>query len=381
MKIPTYFKKYLLSRKWIYHTAMWKNHLIASGYIIPASRVKEELDKAPELINENIKNAIRKPIIGIVKEQNFSSPDFVYTRASWLRYERFCKSNDVEYKFIDIMRSDWIEQCDKVDIVLWHTASSPSIQHIAESKIYILEKEMNKTCFPSFHEVWQYEDKIRANYLYELHNIQSIPTFTTNDYAEAVNKIKEFDYPVISKIDTGSGSKGVEKIKSPKIAKRIINKIFQNGRNCYWQYVKQKDYIYFQQFISDATYDLRIMIVDNKAFGYFRYPQKGDFKASGSGIVIKKEIPLDAILMAIEIKNKLKCQQLGIDLLYSEKAKKYYVIETSTFNQIDTPRQLEINGIAGYYDISDQKNITFKEGEFWIQELALNDIIETWLLK
>ena len=69
---------------------------------------------------------------------------------------------------------------------------------------------------------------------------------------------------------------------------------------------------------------------------------------------------------------------MGVDLLYSNKDKKYYIIETSLFNQIDTPEQLVIDGVPGYYDISDIDNIKFKEGRFWIQELILRDIILEW---
>ena len=72
---------------------------------------------------------------------------------------------------------------------------------------------------------------------------------------------------------------------------------------------------------------------------------------------------------------------MGVDMLYSEKHKKYYIIETSLFNQIDTPVQLEIDGVPGYYDISDKNNITFREGKFWVQELVLRDVIEEWQTK
>ena len=114
------------------------------------------------------------------------------------------------------------------------------------------------------------------------------------------------------------------------------------------------------------------------AFGYYRYPKKGDFKASGSGIFEKKAIPLDALKLAIEIRNKLQSRQLGVDLLYSEKHSQYFIIETSLFNQIDSPIQLEVNSKPGYYDISDINKIYFKEGRFWIQELTLRNIVIQW---
>src|SRR5690606_3227628 len=119
-------------------------------------------------------------------------------------------------------------------------------------------------------------------------------------------------------------------------------------------------------------------LVGDMAFGYYRYPNKGDFRASGSGNIEKKAIPEDALRLAIGVRNKLNSRQMGVDLLYSEKTKQYYIIETSLFNQIDTAEQLGIDGVPGYYDISNINNISFKEGKFWMQELVLRNVIIEW---
>jgi glutathione synthase/RimK-type ligase-like ATP-grasp enzyme len=360
-------------------TSWWRKRLLRKRVLVEYEEAIEILSQAPELISEKIRNSKIKPTVGIVKDGPFFD-NFVHPKASWLRYERYLKNNKIAYKFIDILKSNWIEACKTVDIIVWHTYSSPSTQYLAESKIYILERILNKTCFPSFHEVWQYEDKIRANWLYEIYKIPSIPTSITNSKEEAIKIISNAEFPIISKLNTGSGSMGVEKIDNPKQALRIVNKIFSTGRNTYWKYIKQKDYFYCQEFIKDAGYDLRIMIVGNKAFGYFRYPNKGDFKASGSGKLTKKEIPEVALKIAIDVKNKLDSRLMAIDMLYSTKLKQYFIIETSLFNQIDTAEQLVVNGVPGYYDITDMNNIEFKEGRFWIQELLLESILNSWLL-
>ena len=145
-------------------------------------------------------------------------------------------------------------------------------------------------------------------------------------------------------------------------------------------YLRQKDYFFIQDFVPDATYDLRIIIVGNKAFGYYRYPDKGDFRASGAGNYEKKELPENAVRLAIDIKNKLNSRLLGVDFLYSSSLQQYFVIETSLFNQIDTPEQLVVDGVAGYYDISSDKMV-FKEGKFWIQELLMQLLVENWCVE
>ena len=320
--------------------------------------------------------------IGIVKDSNFyESKGLVSPRASWLRYERFCINNGIRYGFYDIYRSDWIEQAAQYDIIVWQTDSNPAEQHIAESKIYVLEHVLKKECFPSFHEVWQYEDKCRENYLYSALDIPSIPTVVTNSLDEALHCIDTADYPFIYKDYIGTGSREVVKIDSRSRARKLVYRIFMKGKKGLWGHFFVKNIFYMQKFMADATFDLRVMMSGNKAFGYYRYPKKGDFKASGAGNYEKKEIPEDVLRLAYDIKRKLGVRQVGVDFLYSPAEGKYYVIETSVFNRIDTPEQLVVNGVAGYYDMSDLDNITFRPGKFWIQELTLLYLVESHAAK
>jgi len=372
--IPEYIK--VILRK----TSFYKKHSLKRKRVVKYSDVDIFLNEAPILkLDYNLKE---KPNIAIIKTQeSLIGKEYVNPKASWLRYERFCKNNELPYNFLDITRSDWMEQVKKYDIIICHTESTPAYQDMIESKIYILENLMGKFCFPSYHEVWQYENKNRANYLYDYYGLPKIPTYVTQNREEAYELIKEIGYPFITKTTIGAGSSGVKKINTRSEAVKLINSIFSKyGLKTQYPYQRQKDYFYIQKFVDDATFDLRIMLVGDMAFGYYRYPNKGDYRASGAGNYEKKALPEDALKLAIEIRNKLKSRQMGVDLLYSNKDKKYYIIETSLFNQIDTPEQLVIDGVPGYYDISDIDNIKFKEGRFWIQELILRDLIIEWSL-
>lgn len=359
-------------------TNLYKESQIRNSIIVKLDEVNGYLDIAPPLLlRKELKN---KPRVGIIINQGKSRVEgYVKHRASWLRYERFCKVNDIPYGIYDIERSNWLEEAEKYDVFVCHTDSNPSDQDMLESKLYVLENHLNKYCFPNFHELWQYENKNRSNYLYQIYNLPTIPTKLTYSYEEAVEIMHNIKFPFITKTSIGAGSTGVKKINSKSEALRYIKKIFSyRGLKSQYPYYRQKNYFYIQEFIDDATFDLRVMLVGNMAFGYYRYPNKGDFKASGSGNTEKKAIPEEALRLAIEVRNKLNSRQMGIDLLYSDKTNQYYIIETSLFNQIDTPEQLVIDGIPGYYDISNIDNIVFKEGKFWIQELVLRDVIEEW---
>lgn len=361
-------------RKVLKNNERYKRHF-ADKYYIPLEEAVAAVDHADKVLIKPLQN---KPVVGIIRDSSLYG-DRVKRLASWLRYERFLKNNGIPYGFYDIKASDWIRQAEKFDIIVWHTPSSPSMQNLAESKIYVLEKKLGKTCFPSIDEIWQYENKSRANYLYQVYDLPGIPTFTTNSYEEAKTYIEHCRFPLISKIDTAAGSSGVRKIDSKKEAERFIADVFLGiGKKTCWHYLRQKDYIYFQEFIDDATFDLRIFVVDNKAFGYYRYPNKGDFKASGADNYEKKALPEEALRIAVDAVKKLNSRLMSVDMLHSPRENKYYIIETSLFNRIDTPEQLVVDGVAGYYDISDMNNIRFKPGRFWLQELSLKVVVEQW---
>ncbi len=351
------------------NTGFYRKRSLRNKTAVKYSEVDSFLNEAPVLnLGLELKE---KPKVAIIKTQeSILGNDYVNPKASWLRYERFCKNNDLPYGFLEITRSDWMKEAEKYDLIICHTESTPAYQEMIESKIYILEKIMGKFCFPSYHELWQYENKNRANYLYQYYDLPTIPTYVTQNKDESKKLNDIVGYPFISKTTIGAGSTGVFKIDNRQQAVKRINKIFGfYGLKTEYPYQRQKDYFYIQKFIYDATFDLRIILVGDMAFGYYRYPNKGDFRASGAGNYEKKAIPEDALRIAIEVRDKLASRLMGIDLLYSETNKKYYIIETSLFNQIDTPEQLVIDGVPGYYDISDKDNIRFKEGKYWVQEL------------
>ncbi|WP_180186102.1 RimK family alpha-L-glutamate ligase [Acinetobacter sp. YH01008] len=369
-------KKYLL--KLIFSNAFFKEI-----YIKRRIRQKKDLMNEIELqsyLEEAEKFFLDKPIcisVGLVRDSdNFANEGLVTERAYFPKYERFLKNNQISYSFYDPFRSNWMEEAEKYDLIIWHTDSDPSTQEIAESKIYILEK-MGIKCFPSYDEIWSYESKVRANYLYKLYDLPTIPTYISHSKQDTIDYLKHVRFPIISKISTGSASFGVDKINDYNEAKKVVDKIFSyKGKDTYFKYQSQKNYVYFQEYIEDATFDLRVICIGDELFGYYRYPNKGDFRASGAGNYEKKEIPNEALELAYKVREKFGSTMLATDFVYSEKKKKYFIIESSIFIGIDTCEQLCINGVSGKYKRLDESNYQFIPGKYWIQEVSLKSYIE-----
>ena len=355
------------------------NRLIKNKQIIHCSDIDEYLDTALKVIIPPIPGNIH---VGLVKlHEAFHIENYFVLRAYWPRYERFMKNNNISYSFYDIHASDWQQEAEKYDIILWQSHSSPEIQEEAKTKVYFLEKYMNKICLPSYHELWSYENKIRDYYIFTHYGIPVVPTFISNSRANALKYIEQASFPIISKIATGSSSLGVHKINNKREAIKYIKSCFSvKGRKTYWPHIRQKNYVYFQKFIDDSKFDLRIIIVGNKIVGYFRYPYKGDFRASGTGIHVKKALPEEAMSIALDAYKKLNYIVVAIDMVFSEKEQKYYIIESSVSCGIYTPVQLVVDGKSGYYEY-DGNNFTFNEGTYWTQDLVLEKFFNSPLIR
>ena len=81
---------------------------------------------------------------------------------------------------------------------------------------------------------------------------------------------------------------------------------------------REKGYVYFQEFIPGNEYDIRVIVIDGKAFAIKRLVRENDFRASGSGSILyeKKHFKNETIKLSFEIANKLESQSLAIDYVY-----------------------------------------------------------------
>jgi len=318
-------------------------------------------------------NNVGKPYVGLVRESNVPG-------AYWPKYERFLKNNNIKYDYYEVDKSDFIEEGKKFDIIIWRTPNEPAKQDEAASKIRILQNHLGKICLPSEEELWFYENKINQYYIGQVKGLPMIETFISNSEVEAMEYIRKCKYPVVSKVTTGSSSQGVKLIKNARQASKMCKKVFENGLSSCWTYVKQKNYVYFQQFIPNAKYDLRIIVIGNSFFGYYRQVPKDDFRASGSGIEIFDEVlPEEAMLLAKEVKMKyIESRMLAVDLLKDQRDGKFYIIETTIFPGVYFPSETIINGKLGRY-VYENGKFNFEPGRFWVQELALQEVMNEWI--
>ncbi len=333
----------------------------------------EGLESAP-LLHFEWPLSVPKPIVGLVKSQRGNN-------AYWPKFERFLKVNNIPYKELDIKASSFISECKNLDIIVWRTLSSYSEQWEAADKVEFIQDYLGKLILPPRQALWMDEDKIRGQWLLELNQLPVINTFISYSEEETKNYIESCQYPFISKDKTCSSSQGVHLIKNKRQARNLLRKVFYKGFKISNSYVKQKNYVFFQDFVPNKGFDLRVIMIGNSYFGYYRYPKEGDYRASGSGIVTKKDIPLEVLLLAKKVRECLpKTYSLAVDFLQDTRDDKYYIIEMSIFIFLESCEQLVSKGLAGRY-IEQDGTFTFEPGRFWLQELMMQELMKDWIAR
>lgn len=298
----------------------------------------------------------------------------------FLRYRRFLEYNNIPFKIINLRKSDWLNQCKDIDILVASYASEPSRLNELQAKIGILEKYHRILCYPSAKDLWSYEDKTRIYYLVNEYGLKHARTFISHDQDEALDFVRSATYPLVSKIKTGSCSRGVELVKNKEQAARIVQQNFGLGRKALWTYSYEKDYIYFQEFIKDATYDLRVFMVGDIIAGYRRKMKGNDFRASGAGLLDRRLFPQDALESALALKKKWDTTILAVDFVDTNKSQEHKIIEASISFGLDYPEYLEQDGKRVFY-VQTTKGIEIQEGCFWVQDFILFELIKKWYRK
>lgn len=274
------------------------------------------------------------------------------------RWIEYCQKNNIEYKLVDTYASDIIEQVRGCDAFMWHHSHGDYRDVLfAKQLIYSLES-MGVKCFPDFHTTWHFDDKVGQKYLLEAIGAPLVPSYVFYTKKEASDWIEKTSFPKVFKLRGGAGASNVKLARTASEARILIRKAFGQGfpqfdRTGYlkeryrkWREGKdsfvgvlkgigrlfivtdfakmhghEKGYAYFQEFIPNNTFDIRICVVGDHAFALKRMTRKGDFRASGSGSIIYDKTQIDerCVQIAFEVNKKLDTQSIAYDFVFDEK--------------------------------------------------------------
>ena len=306
---------------------------------------------------------IAKPRVGIVRDPG-AAP-------RWTKYRRFLETNGFPCDHYDIRSHDWIEKARAFDVVINMVSNEPSHLEEIQVKYDLLETRLGLRCYPSPDHLFLYENKSLEAYISTACGLPFAKTYVSHSREDALALIETARYPLVSKVDHSSGSMGVELVRTRRKARRLVRQAFsRTGRSVYVPWFRQKNYVYFQEFVPNDGYDIRVILVGDRAFGYFRQVPKGDFRASGMNTVQRRGLPEEAIRVALEVQKYVRSPQLVVDMVHGLDGR-YVIIEYSIICLMDRAEDLQVDGVPGVYVIGDDGDIRFEKGRYWIHELAL----------
>jgi glutathione synthase/RimK-type ligase-like ATP-grasp enzyme len=226
----------------------------------------------------------------------------------------------------------------------------------AKQLLYSIEASSKKV-FPDFNTCWYYDDKVGEKYLFESLNAPFVPSYVFYTRNEALDWIENASFPKVFKLRGGAGSANVKLVSTKKNAKTLINTAFRKGFSQFNRigYVldfikrfragkesfirvcksfkmlflsnefarihgREKGYVYFQDFMPNNLFDIRVVVIGDKAFGLKRMIRKNDFRASGGGNIIYDKAQIDerCVKIAFEVNEKIKAQSIAYDFVFDK---------------------------------------------------------------
>lgn len=321
------------------------------------------------------------------------------------RWIDYCKQNSIPHKIVNAYDNNIIENLKDCDFFLWHHSNYNYKDALFAKQLIYSIQEMGVKVFPDFKTTWHFDDKLGQKYLLEAVKAPLVPSYVFYSKKDAIQWLEQTTLPKVFKLRGGSGSSNVKLVKSKREALKLIKKSFGSGFSQFDRinhlkfrygnfrsgkedfiailkgiarlfigteysnnFTKEKGYIYLQEFMPNNNFDIRVIVIGDKAFGLKRMVRKDDFRASGSGNIIfePREIDINCVKIAFETNKKLKTQSIAYDFVFDKKNKPL-IVEISYGYIVSA-----YNNCPGYWD----NNLKWHEGRFNPQEWMIQNLIK-----
>jgi glutathione synthase/RimK-type ligase-like ATP-grasp enzyme len=310
---------------------------------------------------------------------------FVSGVDSYELYIKACQDLKVDYEVIDIISSSWLDNVSNSSCDGYLVRPTPRYdvwKRMFDERLYFVANKLNKLIYPSFDEMFMYENKRLMAYYLKSRGIPHPQTHVFYDRAEALAFLETTAYPVVFKTHLGATGTGVEILRSKRQAERLVRRVFSIGygrkiRVSLWgllehkiivngldpAYYFERDYkvALLQEYIP-AVAEWRMIRIGDSYFGHQKL-RRGQFH-SGSGLVNWIRPPDSLLRLTKEICDAGPFGSMSLDVLEDEKGR-YYVNELqSVFGSYD-PSQMYVDGKPGRFLFNVKTNSwDWEEGYF-----------------
>lgn len=243
--------------------------------------------------------------------------EFGGTRESYSdRWMEIADGLGVRIRPVNVYQPDIIQQVRGCEGFLWRTVHAPGQKAVAKRLLPVLEHMLGGCVFPDVATYWHYDDKIAQKYLLEAAGIPIPHTWVFWTHKDASEFLDTARFPLVLKLYGGAGAANVRLLRDRAEAASLLDVLFSGGvfgldhaggsqifdtkkrfrgalklllrgqslnPGSWWEL--HKNYVLLQEFLAGNTFDTRVTVIGNRAFGFRRYNRPEDFRASGSGRV------------------------------------------------------------------------------------------------
>lgn len=293
------------------------------------------------------------------------------------QYEEACVFLKVKYIVVDLFKADWIDvlKNEKPNGCLVRVKGNINEhKQYFDEILFVINKILKIPIYPSYDELFIYENKRMYYYWLESNNFPHVKTDVLFSKQLALTTIENLEFPVVFKTNGGASSSGVRIIKSKSKAKLICHQVFGlfDERLAFgsipWRKKNfplpkfgqiQKHYLIIQEFVK-IRWEWRIIKIGNSYFGHKKL-LKGNY-ASGSNLVGWEAPPINLLILVKEICEVGKFDSMAVDIFETDNSE-YYINEMQSLFGSFLPYQMKIENIPGRY-ISQNNSFVFEQGEF-----------------
>lgn len=324
----------------------------------------------------------------------------------WPVWENYCKQHNIEYQVVNLFAIDPIKVLPNFDILVWHFSQYVYTDMLEARSILYTAKHLGLKVFPDFNDAWHFDDKVAEMYILKAVGAPIPWSMVYYDKQTLMESAKEFQFPMVAKLRTGSGSHNVKLIKNLQQLEKYANRMFSKGfrpapsllyktssniRSTHnWktliskykripeflrilsnakQFPNEKGYVYLQEFIPNDNFDMKIAVVGDKLSSFYRPVRSHDFRASGGGEFLydRSLITKEIVQSAFETADKMGLKCVGFDYVVDKRTGKGLIVEIS-YGFSHTA----IMGANGYFD----RNYVWHEGPLNAPEELLKNLIK-----
>ncbi|MBN1147309.1 MAG: hypothetical protein JXA78_08635 [Anaerolineales bacterium] len=334
-------------------------------------------------------------------------PDRVGNESYSDKWKEFLEARGVETRPLNLLALDAVEQAKHCDGVMWRWIHNPQDKQSAQRLLYLIEHYLHIPVFPNSRSAWHYDEKVTQYYLLRALEAPVPQTWLFWNQADALQWAQTAPYPLVFKLSSGAGSANVIRVENSKAAIDLIERVFNRGIFPYTmnefkeksfprslkagkavirrvtdslRYILRREYpslhsvwwkpehgyAYFQEFLPDNEFDIRITVIGNRAFGFRRLNRPGDFRASGSGRIEYSPSNIDprCVEIAFQISERGGFQSMAYDFIYRQN---HPVICEISYTFADWA----VYNCPGHWE----RDGSWIEGKMWPEEAQIDDFV------